>query len=43
MSRARLDHVAKTLNAARVWYSGPFIEAIQWGLDGGGGPAAAGT
>jgi serine/threonine protein kinase len=32
MSRTRMDHVAKTLNAARVWYSGPFIEAIQWAL-----------
>ncbi len=32
MSRTRMDHVEKTLNAARVWYSGPFIEAIQWAL-----------
>jgi len=32
VSRTRMDNVAKTLNAARVWYSGPFIEAIQWGL-----------
>lgn len=32
MSRTRMDNVAKTLNAARVWYSAPFIDAIQWGL-----------
>ena len=32
MSRTRIDNVGKTLNAARLWYSGPFIEAIQWAL-----------
>jgi serine/threonine protein kinase len=32
VSRTRMDNVAKTLNAARVWYSGPFIEAIHWAL-----------
>jgi serine/threonine protein kinase len=32
LSRIRMDNVGKMLNAARVWYSGPFIEAIQWAL-----------
>jgi serine/threonine protein kinase len=32
LSRLRMDDVGKMLNATRVWYSGPFIEAIQWGL-----------
>ena len=32
MSRTRMDNAGKTLNAARVWYSAPFIDAIQWGL-----------
>ena len=32
LSRLRIDEVGRTLNIARVWYSGPFIDAIQWGL-----------
>ena len=32
LSRIRMDNVPKTLNAARMWYSAPFIEAIQWAL-----------
>src|SRR6185436_8505400 len=32
LSRLRMDNVGKMLNAARPYYSAPFLGAIQWGL-----------